>query len=135
MASTTSTRKSFTSTTWATIGHQLTGKSQLHWDALSDLEHEAAEASRFTREQWQALTYAATRGLPVQLTWQTRIGDKYEITTTYVVVDYLTFCGNTSVDRIHVGYCGFSHDVYLSHVVEVTIPRAVVVYRDTSAIV
>lgn len=136
MASTTSTRKPFTSTTWASIGNQLNQQqARLHWDARSDLEHEAAEASRFTVEQWRHLVYAAINGLPVQLTWQTRMGEKYEITTTYVIVTDLLFRGNASVDRMRIAYCGFGHDVYLSQVVDVAIPRQVTVYRDTSAIV
>jgi hypothetical protein len=139
-----------TTTTWAAFKSTglLPRSSNPHfrgigWPALSDLGHELVELSAAAQaaggwkrsiddETARVLVGGCHAGYPVTLTWRTRLStrDRYEQTTTSVIVDQITPPRGEHPGYIHVHYAGFGHTVYLHEVVEARVTSPVRTYHE-----
>lgn len=133
MSETTAPRKPLTSTTWADFPNGLypcrsvAGRS-VPWDAQADLGYELADRTHFSVEQARWLVEYCASGLPVVLTWETRLGNRYEgwrvqRQTTTVIVESVTAPSATHPEsypgEARLRYCGFGHPVYLNDIVDI----------------
>jgi hypothetical protein len=132
MPNTTPTRKPLTDATWADHG-TVQGNSQIAWPALSDLEHQLAEARGWDIEIARALMYSVNTLMPIVLTWDTQLNGAYgepgriERTTTTVIVNYVTNPHKDS-PAIRIRHCGFGHEVRMERIVSAKVPETTVEY-------
>jgi hypothetical protein len=131
---TTKTRKPFTNVTWDSLSSGLHAGSDLGWMAQTDLAHElAAKSVWVTLEQALTLVELTAAGLPIRLTWKTRVSGRLEKTTATVLVSYLhapTRDGESMPGYMHIRYTGFGHTVYLSQVVDIQVPETERTFED-----
>jgi len=134
-------RRPLTATTWADLPHGLLASQQrLGWEAEADLAHQLAEVTHLTGEQARDLVSLAAAGLPLILTWRTRLNDergrpgcgRVETTrATVLVTQVQPPLPHTSYPgEVRVRYTGFGHGVYLSQIVDVQVPQTERTYSD-----
>lgn len=109
------------------------------WEAECDLAYELAERTTLTVPQARVLMESVRSSLPVELTWETKIGSRYEgytieTTTTQVIVEYVFAPWNVRFNpsnpgTVRIRYSGFGHDVYTTQIVDAKSPKAVRTYR------
>lgn len=131
MTEQTTTRRPFTSTTWASIladqsylSRNYARDHQLSWTHTADLAHELVERQpHLSIESSRVLTDFCPAQLPVMLTWTMPLDDgRTETITTAVIVEYM------SANVMHIRYSGFGHLVQLSRVVSAESFKTVVTY-------
>lgn len=124
-------------------------KRPLYWDDLHDLERELVDLSATAKELggWKRsldvetakhLVDACYGAYPVMVTWETRLGGRYdqptiETKTTAVIVDQIFAPRGDQPGRMHIRYCGFGHPVHLHEVVEAHVHDTVVTFTDVEA--
>lgn len=120
--------------TWADFPQAISPRTEVSWPVQSDLAEELTRMDGHTHlryQEWRLLLSAAVSGLPVVVTFDTRInrsgGDhKIERKTRTMVVRWLT---GPSLDdpkglpvRIRAAYSGFGHELRVTDIREVAPP-------------
>jgi len=132
---TTTARKPFTKTTWASISadqaylsRDYANTTRVGWEGTCDLSYELVELHPYLSiESARALTDLCVSQIPVILTWQTELGGDLgvERQTNAVIVEYM------SAQQIYIRYCGFGHWVALDQVVGAESFKAIVSYSNS----
>lgn len=126
------TRKPLTTTTWADFPNGVYGARSLAgrhigWAAQADLGYALADRTHLSVEQARWLVEYCVAELPVVLTWETWIGNRYEgwrvqRQTTTVIIESVTEPGHnpeTYPGEARLRYCGFGHPIYLSEILAI----------------
>lgn len=136
---TTPVRKPLTDKTWAdfrSLGllprkhHDSCYSFRLGWEVECDLGYELAGMSHLSVEQARLLVELCAGGLPVVLSWEHRIGNRYEgwrveRRSTTVIVEGINAPAADPKHRdaapgmVRVKYCGFGHPIYLNEITDV----------------
>lgn len=92
----------------------------LYWSDTAALAAELVEMTggRMDVQSARVLADFCHSGLPVQLTFQRKVGDWIETMKVAAIVQYAFVTGHPSSDRIQVRYSGFGHSVHLTDIVQ-----------------
>lgn len=139
--------RTFTTTTWADLGDRYLnrnngtgahGAKMMYWDDQHDLAVQLAEAQpALTFGQARELVSATCSGMPVTLTWRTRmtgeLRHRIQVTTATVIIEDLGRPGHdlrSMPGHAQIRYWGFGYCIYLNEITAVEVPPTTYTFED-----